>query len=206
MNKQKICILDYKSGNVGSVYNMTKYMNYTAVISNDEKDIKQSTHLILPGVGSFSRAMKNINSLLPLKIIEKEIFDNKKPFLGICVGMQVLASKGFEYGENIGLGWIDGEVNILDSKKLPLPNIGWNEIIINEKSKLTDNLEGLKDFYFVHSYKMDPKDKLHINAYTEYGEKFCSIVNSNNIFGVQFHPEKSQKSGMKLLSNFFNCN
>ena len=204
MNKQKICILDYKSGNVGSVYNMTKFMGFASVISNDEKDIKQSTHLILPGVGSFNRAMKNINSLLPLKVIEKEIFENSKPFLGICVGMQVLASKGFEHGEHSGLGWIDGEVNILDSKKLPLPNVGWNEIIINKESKLTDSLGKLKDFYFVHSFKFDPKNKSNINAYTEYGEKFCSVVNKKNIFGVQFHPEKSQKSGMKMLSNFFN--
>ena len=203
MNKQKVCILDYKSSNVGSVYNMTKYMGYKSIISNNEKDIKQSTHLILPGVGSFSRAMKNINSLLPLKVIEKEIFENSKPFLGICVGMQVLASKGFEHGEHSGLGWIDGEVNVLDSKKLPLPNVGWNEIIINKESKLTDSLDKLKDFYFVHSFKFDPKDNSYINAYSEYGEKFCSIVNKNNIFGVQFHPEKSQKSGMKMLSNFF---
>ena len=182
---------------------MTKYMGYKSIISNNEKDIKQSTHLILPGVGSFSRAMKNINSLLPLKVIEKEIFENSKPFLGICVGMQVLASKGFEHGEHSGLGWIDGEVNVLDSKKLPLPNVGWNEIIINKESKLTDSLDKLKDFYFVHSFKFDPKDNSYINAYSEYGEKFCSIVNKNNIFGVQFHPEKSQKSGMKMLSNFF---
>ena len=135
--KNKICILNYESGNVGSVSNMLRHMGYNSVISNDEKEIRDSTHIILPGVGSFGNAMKKINNLIPIKILENEVFKQKKPFLGICVGMQILAEKGFEHGENVGLGWIKGNVIKIESKNLPLPNIGWNDIIIKKKSIIT---------------------------------------------------------------------
>tara|TARA_Y100000590_G_C15554074_1_gene952073 strand:+ start:120 stop:737 length:618 start_codon:yes stop_codon:yes gene_type:complete len=200
--KNKICILNYESGNVGSVSNMLRHMGYNSVISNDEKEIRDSTHIILPGVGSFGNAMKKINNLIPIKILENEVFKQKKPFLGICVGMQILAEKGFEHGENVGLGWIKGNVIKIESKNLPLPNIGWNDIIIKKKSIITENLDKAKDFYFVHSYVFNPANKNNIVAETVYEKSFCSIVQDQNIFGVQFHPEKSQKTGMILLKNF----
>jgi len=200
--KNKICILNYESGNVGSVSNMLKHMGYNSVISNKEKEIKDSTHIILPGVGSFGNAMKKINNLIPIKTLENEVFKQKKPFLGICVGMQILAEKGFEHGENTGLGWIKGNVIKIESKNLPLPNIGWNDIIIKQKSILTEGLDKVKDFYFVHSYVFNPTNKNNIIAETIYEKSFCSIAQSQNIFGVQFHPEKSQKAGMILLKNF----
>ena len=200
----KVCILDYKSGNVGSVDNMIKYMGYDCKISNEEKDLENATHVILPGVGSFKNSMKKINSNIPLNKLEKEVLIKKKPFLGICVGMQVLAEKGHEFGVEQGLGWIKGEVNILKTNDLPLPHICWNDINVNQESELTRNLEEINDFYFVHSYKFDVENENEINAFTEYGERFCSIVNKGNIYGVQFHPEKSQKSGMIFLKNFLN--
>ena len=200
----KICILDYKSGNVGSVFNIIKYMGYNCKISNEEKDLEDASHIILPGVGSFKKSMKKIKENIPIKKLEEQILKKKKPFLGICVGMQVLAEKGNEFGIENGLGWIEGEVNILKTENLPLPHICWNSINIKNKSELTKNLEGINDFYFVHSYKFDVKNEDEINARTEYGENFCSIVNKDNIYGVQFHPEKSQKSGIQLLNNFMN--
>jgi len=199
-----VCILNYKSGNVGSVYNMIRYMGYECHISNEEKYLNDATHIILPGVGSFKNAMKKINSSIPIKKLEKEVLIKKKPFLGICVGMQVLAERGNEFGLEKGLGWIKGEVNILKSNKLPLPHICWNSVEVYNKSELTKSLENTNDFYFVHSYKFEVENKKEINAFTEYGEKFCSILNKGNIFGVQFHPEKSQKSGMILIKNFLN--
>ena len=200
----KICILDYKSGNVGSVFNIIKYMGYNCKISNEEKDLEDASHIILPGVGSFKKSMKKIKENIPIKKLEEQILKKKKPFLGICVGMQVLAEKGNEFGIENGLGWIEGEVNILKTENLPLPHICWNSINIKNKSELTKNLEGINDFYFVHSYKFDVKNEDEINARTEYGENFCSIVNKDKIYGVQFHPEKSQKSGIQLLNNFMN--
>ena len=133
--KNKICVLNYESGNVGSVFNMLQFMGYESIISNDENEIKNSTHIILPGVGSFGNAMKKIRSLVPLKILENEVFNKKKPFLGICVGMQVLANKGFEHGEHTGLGWIEGSVNKMQPNNLPLPNVGWNDIILKKDYK-----------------------------------------------------------------------
>ena len=202
--KNKICILNYESGNVGSVSNMLQHMGYESKISNDEKEIKNSTHIILPGVGSFGNAMKKVKSLIPLKVLENQVFKEKKPFLGICVGMQILADKGFEHGEHSGLGWIKGSVTKIKTKKLPLPNIGWNDIIIKKKSIITEGLDKVSDFYFVHSYVFNPVDKNNIIAEVIYDKKFCSIVGFKNIFGVQFHPEKSQKTGMILLNNFLN--
>jgi len=198
----KVCILDYGSGNVGSVFNLLTFLKTNVSISNAEDDIINSTHLILPGVGSFGSSMKKINKTLPIQLLEKEVLSNNKPFLGICVGMQVLANNGLEFGDYKGLGWIEGTVDQLNSKKNPLPHIGWNEINIKNNSKIVDGLEEVRDFYFVNSFVFKPKNKTNIVAETIYGESFASIIMKKNIIGVQFHPEKSQKAGQKLISNF----
>ncbi len=203
MNK-KVCILDYGSGNVKSVFNLVSSLVDFVEISNDVKDITEATHLILPGVGSFGSSMEKIKNQIPLDLLEKEVKENKKPFLGICVGMQVLADKGYEFGEFDGLGWISGEVKKLDSGDLPLPHIGWNNINIARDTSLLAGLDSEQDFYFVHSYVFEESDENDALAKTEYGENFTSIVNKDNIFGVQFHPEKSQKAGKLLLKNFLN--
>lgn len=199
----KVCIIDYGSGNVKSVYNLISFLGYNVCISNDADVIKGSSHLILPGVGSFKSAMQKIHNNVPLKVLKKEVIEHKKPFLGICVGMQILAEVGFEYGEHRGLGWIDGTVGRLDLKQNPLPHIGWNNILIKKQSKIVNNLEHINDFYFVHSYVFRTNESFQI-ADTEYEIKFPSIIQKDNIYGVQFHPEKSQRAGQMLFKNFIN--
>ena len=197
----KVCILDYGSGNIKSVYNLLNYLNYPTIISNKKNDILNCTHIILPGVGSFRSSMEKIKSLIPLGTLEKEVINFEKPFLGICVGMQLLATKGHEVQETNGLGWIDGEVKRISAKNIPLPHIGWQSLKIKNKSQITNNIDNL-DFYFVHSYAFNVKKRQEVLACTIYGEEFCSIVQKKNIIGVQFHPEKSQQAGIKIFQNF----
>lgn len=199
---QKVCILNYGSGNVKSVYNMLLSLSKDVVISNKADDICNASHIILPGVGAFGASMDKIKNKIPLKILEDNILNKKKPFLGICVGMQVLSQKGYEFGEHAGLAWIAGRVERLDSHELPLPHIGWNNIEIVNSSALLQDLKDNQDFYFVHSFVFKALNPENIIAQTEYGEKFISIINQDNIYGVQFHPEKSQKAGKLLMSNF----
>ena len=196
--------MDYGSGNVRSVFNIFRTLTDDVVISNKFEDIQKSTHLVLPGVGAFGASMDKIHKSIPLEVIEEEVFVKHKPFLGICVGMQVLANKGYEFGEHKGLGWIKGKVRKLESRELPLPHIGWNDIKILKSSLILDGFGQQNDFYFVHSFVFDAEDKESIVGTTNYGEDFVSVINKGNVYGVQFHPEKSQKSGKLLLSNFLN--
>ncbi len=200
----KVCILDYGSGNVSSVFNLVDYLGYKVKISNQKKDLINSSHIILPGVGSFGSSMKKINSKIPIDLLREQLLIEKKPFLGICVGMQVLSDKGFEFGENFGLSIIKGEVKKLVVNNLPLPHIGWNEIKIIKDCELFSNMEDINDFYFVHSYQFIVSDKVNIISKTNYENDFVSAIQMENIFGVQFHPEKSQKAGQLLIRNFLN--
>ena len=198
---KKACILDYGSGNVKSVFNLLSYLRYEVVISNNPEDIKSSTHIILPGVGAFGKAMEKITKSIPLDIVEDHVISRSKPFLGICVGMQVMFEEGMEHGVFKGLGWLPGSVDRLDVNKLPLPHIGWNNIEIKRNDILFHELDEINDFYFVHSYKTNT-DEEYVLGETLYGKNFCSVVKKNNLVGVQFHPEKSQKAGLKLIQNF----
>ena len=202
MSRKSVCLLDYGSGNVKSVYNIINYLGYSVKISNSERDIKNSTHIILPGVGAFGASMKKIKDTIPFDLLENEVIKNGKPFLGICVGMQVLADKGFEFGEHKGFGWIPGIVDKLDTKDLPTVHIGWNEINVKKQIPLLEGLDENKDFYFVHSYVFSTKNQDCIVAQTEYGSNFTSILLKDNIIGIQFHPEKSQKAGQLIFKNF----
>jgi len=195
----KVCILDYRSGNVKSVKNLLQHLKVKSTISKKNKAIKDSTHIILPGVGAFGESIKKLRKNIDINFLEKEVLKNKKPFLGICVGMQLLADTGEEFGIHKGLGWIKGKVIKLKSKILP--HIGWNEISIKKKNLLFQELNE-KDFYFVNSFHFDVKDKKLVLANTEYKNTFCSVVNKENIYGVQFHPEKSQLSGKQIIKNF----
>ena len=197
-----VCILDYGSGNVKSIYNRFSSLTPDVTVSNSCHDIEKSSHIVLPGVGSFGNVMSRIKRTLPLDTLENEVILHEKPFLGICVGMQVLAEKGHEFEEHEGLGWITGEVKILDSFDHPLPHIGWNDIKINRPSSLLAGIDQGSDFYFVNSYAFAVDDINNVVASTEYGILFTSVVQKNNIFGVQFHPEKSQRIGQRLLGNF----
>ena len=202
MKSQKVCILDYGSGNVGSVYNLLDRLNYNVKISNDSAEIKNASHLILPGVGAFGKSIEKIKTKISIDLLSEEVKIKKKPFLGICVGMQILADKGFEFGENDGLGWIKGSVEKIKAKILP--HIGWNDIQIKKESPIFMNLKNFTDFYFVNSYAFKVSDKNLIISETKYENKFCSAVQKDNLFGVQFHPEKSQKPGELVINNFLN--
>jgi imidazole glycerol-phosphate synthase subunit HisH len=201
LNNKLVCILDYGSGNVKSVFNLVSFLGYNVKISNKINDIKSATHLILPGVGSFGSAMEKINLNIPVVDLENEVIQKKKPFLGICVGMQVLVDKGYEYGEHSGLGWLPGSVKKLETNTFPSLHIGWNNVIIKKDSVLFQGLDDINDFYFVHSYAVET-DSGHLLSETQYENYFCSSIEKDNILGVQFHPEKSQKTGQKLLQNF----
>ena len=201
---KKVCILDYGSGNTRSVYNLIATITDNVSISNAITDIENASHIILPGVGSFGASMDKINQLLPMETIKASLFEQKKPFLGICVGMQVLADEGFEFDSYKGLGWIPGSISKIECGDLPLPHVGWNSIQKNKESILLKGIEDETDFYFVHSYAFYPTNKEFIVASTIYSETFCSVIEKDNIFGVQFHPEKSQVAGKKLMENFLN--
>lgn len=198
----KVCILDYGSGNVRSVYNLFTSVCRDVTVSNDAQDIDLATHIVLPGVGAFGPAMRKINEKLPLAALQEALFVSKKPFLGICVGMQVMADRGFEFGEHAGLGWVRGVVDKVEAKGMPLPHIGWNNIHIEKSCGLLAGLEGEPDFYFVHSFAFRPKDSSVVVATAEYGEEFCCVIQSDNLYGTQFHPEKSQRAGQRLAQNF----
>jgi glutamine amidotransferase len=197
-----VCILDYGSGNVKSVFNLLSTLIDDVIISNAPAVIANASHIVLPGVGAFGTAMRKIRETLPLDALGQAVLTEKKPFLGICVGMQVMASRGVEFGEHAGLGWIAGSVEKLDVNDLPLPHVGWNNVICKQASPLLEGLGSDPDFYFVHSFVFNVENPQHMLATTHYGEEFCSVIQQENLFGVQFHPEKSQRTGIKLMKNF----
>ena len=202
----RVTIIDYGSGNVRSAQKSfikvsnDNNINSTVTISNNIEDIKKSTHVVLPGQGAFASCMAGIKKKPGL--IE-ELYDfaivKKKPFLGICIGMQMLASFSEENGIHKGLGWIDGVIKSLPSKNLKLPHMGWNTVKPKNKNKLITNPE---DYYFVHSYHFECKNTENILAESQYGINFTSIIGKENIYGVQFHPEKSSSQGLNLIKNF----
>jgi glutamine amidotransferase len=198
----KVCILDYGVGNIFSLKNILKKNDINLTFSREKKDILNATHLILPGVGSFDVAIKKLSESISIDFLNNEVLKKKKPILGICVGMQIMAQNGHENTLTSGLGWIEGSVKIIDSKKLPLPQVGWNNLLlVRKRSAIISGIEN-KDFYFLNSYYFNVTNKKNIIAYSSYGIKFPSVIQKNNILGVQFHPEKSQKAGLQLIKNF----
>jgi len=198
-----ITIIDYKAGNIGSIINIIKKIGAEVNISSDIKYIKKADKLILSGVGAFDIGMGNLEQLNLIPSLNDEILNHKKPILGICLGMQLLVRKS-EEGNLSGLSWIDAEVIKFkpDNKNLKIPHMGWNTIIPKKQSPLLTGLDSDSRFYFVHSYHLKCRDPRDVLANTFYGYEFPSIVQKGNIYGVQFHPEKSHKFGMKLLKNF----
>ena len=200
--EKHICIIDFESGNIASISNVLEKLKLNYCISNKNEDIEKATHLILPGVGSFAVAMTKLKKNIDLSFLEKEVLVKKKPILGICVGMQIMADVGNEFGSTKGLGWIEGSVDLIDSKGASLPHIGWNEVKFKNDNNFFDKIETGHDFYFVNSYYFNLKNSGNMIASTEYGIRFPSAINKENLFGVQFHPEKSQKFGRQLILNF----
>ena len=205
-----IAIVDYKSGNISSVINSFYEVAKDKVkieVTSDIKKIKSSDKVVLPGQGSFKSCvdgLKNINGLVDT--LNEFTINNKKPLFGICVGLQMFADTGFEETETKGLGWISGEVSKIDNQngKYKLPHIGWNQIKIVKNSKIFKNIENNSHMYFVHSYEFIPEDKNVISATTDYSSNIVCAVEKENIFGTQFHPEKSDKLGLKIINNFIN--
>ena len=205
----KIIIIDYGSGNVASVYNALRNIDSNCVIeiTNNESELKSSTHIILPGVGAFNDCMQGLRQQPNfLSELRKQVIKEKKPFLGICVGMQVLASIGFENGEHQGLNFINGRVEKLAEKNLKIPHMGWNELMIkNNKHPLLKNIAQGDHFYFANSYHFICQNENNVLAQVQYGSnKINAIIAKENIVGAQFHPEKSAEKGLEFLKNFIN--
>ena len=200
----KIHIVDYGMGNIFSVQKKLLQENITVSISSEPQDILQADKIILLGVGHFKRAMDNLLELNLIEPLNNFALIQKKPVLGICLGMQLMASFS-EEGNSTGLGWVDASVkkfNTSDSQKFKIPHMGWNTINLTKKSSLMNNIASNEEFYFVHSFYMHPNDPDLILNETNYIENFCSGIEQENIFGVQYHPEKSHDSGRTLLKNF----
>ena len=208
-----IAIIDYESGNISSVINSFKKVstNQNIVIkievTADLKTILSSDKIILPGQGSFKNCTESLEKIKGLKETLNEFaIIKKKPLFGICVGMQMFADVGYEETETKGLGWIAGKVSKIDNKegKYKLPHIGWNQINIIKKNKILNKIKNNSHFYFVHSYQFIPDDENVVSATTEYSSNIVCAVEKENIFGTQFHPEKSDQAGLKIIENFIN--
>ena len=205
-----VTIVDYNSGNISSVINSFKEVATEKVnieVTSDLNKIKSSDKVVLPGQGSFKSCVDALNSINGLvETLDEFAITNKKPLLGICVGLQMFADIGYEEIETKGLGWISGKVSKIDNqnKKFKLPHIGWNQIDIVKDSKIFKDIKNKSHMYFVHSYEFIPEDKNVISATTDYSSNIICSVEKENIFGTQFHPEKSDKMGLKMINNFIN--
>jgi len=205
-----ITIVDYKSGNISSVINSFNEVAKNKVkieLTSEINKIKLSDKVVLPGQGSFKSCVDGLNNINGLvDTLNEFVINNKKPLLGICVGLQMFADIGYEETETKGLGWISGKVSKIDNQngKFKLPHIGWNQINIVKESKIFKDIKNNSHMYFVHSYEFIPEDKNVISATTEYSSNVVCAVEKENIFGTQFHPEKSDKIGLKIIDNFIN--
>ncbi|MBE8998093.1 MULTISPECIES: imidazole glycerol phosphate synthase subunit HisH [unclassified Nostoc] len=204
MNQSKIAIIDYGMGNLSSVANAFNSIECHAFVTNNPEDLCEASHIILPGVGAFSDGIKNLQSGGWIKFLETEVIEKKKSFLGICLGMQLLATAGTEHGYHKGLNWIPGTVNRLKSneRSIRVPHIGWNDVYFLNKNGLYRGLGNSQVFYFVHSYVFIPEKMDICSALTSHGSEFISSIEMGNIYATQFHPEKSQKAGLEVLRNF----
>jgi glutamine amidotransferase len=200
----RVVIIDYGMSNTDSVVRAVEECGGNPIVSDQARDIEIANRIILPGVGAFPDAMRNIKQRSLDKILHEQVIENRIPFLGICLGMQLLATKGLEGRETAGLGWIKGVVRRFEptGTDIRIPHIGWNEVTFTRESPLFNNVPMNKDFYFVHSYHLCCDNEQDVLARTPYCGTFVSAVGRENIFGVQFHPEKSQRLGFQVLRNF----
>jgi glutamine amidotransferase len=199
-----VAIIDYGMGNVASVQKSLNFLNVKSVITSEHSVIKDSSIILLPGVGSFAQGMENLIERNLVNLLTEEVMIKQKPFLGICLGMQLIMESGNEPYECKGLGWIEGEVKKFELLDLNIPHMGWNNInVLN--NKYYNNLEN-SDFYFIHSYHVMTSNDQDIAATVNYGFDVVASVQKDNIFATQFHPEKSQTAGLSLLNTFFDLN
>ena len=199
-----IVIIDYGMGNLRSVSKAFDAIDVEHIISSDPHSLETASKILLPGVGAFGDGMKNLQELGFIDVLKKEVIENKKPFLGICLGMQLLAKTSEEMGSHNGLGFIDAQIKRFDINTLNLkvPHVGWNNVKYKSSSSLFKNIPDSSDFYFVHSFHMISSNKKIITGSTDYGYDFISSIQNENIYGCQFHPEKSQTYGLQILKNF----
>lgn len=198
----KIVIVDYGMGNIHSLCSALNFLGASEVfVSNQREEIVNAEKLILPGVGAFSEAMQNIKKINLDQYLNIAIIDKKIPVLGVCLGMQLMGKSSTENGYHDGLGYINGKIDSFNDQMVKIPHVGFNQVIVNSDFRLYQHIRGNIDFYFTHSYKINSEE--NINAcFCEYGENFIASYEKDNIAGVQFHPELSQKNGLKLLKNF----
>ncbi|ECO2924724.1 imidazole glycerol phosphate synthase subunit HisH [Campylobacter coli] len=197
-----IALIDYKAGNLNSVAKAFEKIGAKNFITQDPKDLQKADKLLLPGVGSFKEAMKNLKELGFIEALKEQVLVQKKPILGICLGMQLFLERGYEGGVCEGLGFIEGEVvKFEEDLNLKIPHMGWNELEILKQVPLYQGIEDKSDFYFVHSFYVQCKDEF-VSGKAQYGHKFVASLQKDHIFATQFHPEKSQNLGLKLLENF----
>ena len=203
-----VTIVDYKSGNISSVINSFKEVAQSKIkieVTSDVSKIESSDKVVLPGQGSFKSCVDALNSINGLvETLNDLVMNKKKPLFGICVGFQMFADIGYEESESKGLGWIPGKVSKIDNQKgkYKLPHIGWNQVNIVKESKIFKDIKDKSHMYFVHSYEFVPTDKKSILATTDYSSNHVCAVEKNNIYGTQFHPEKSDKLGLQIIKNF----
>ncbi|MBW8001702.1 MAG: imidazole glycerol phosphate synthase subunit HisH [Planctomycetes bacterium] len=199
-----IVIVDYKAGNIKSVFNAFKKIGQDPVVSNSYQVLEEADAIVIPGVGAFGEGMKSLKEAGLIECLNEQVIGKKKPFLGICLGMQLLADCSLEMGEHEGLGWIGGTVKLIEtgSTGLRVPHIGWNDVDFEKGNVLFDGFVEDPVFYFAHSYYFEVTNRDYVSSCCTHGITFSSSVQKDNIFGVQFHPEKSQSIGLKVLENF----
>lgn len=202
---KKFAVIDYGMGNIGSVVHSLNVLGAEVTTSNQLSELKFADAYILPGVGAFARAMENIHRLKLKDFLNEQVFDLKKPILGICLGMQLMADSSEEEGFTEGLQWVKGKVvKLAPLENLRIPHVGWNNLSVEPHKEIFKNIESSAHFYFDHSYHYVCEDPSNVIASCSYGGKIASVLQKNNIFATQFHPEKSQRNGLKLLRNFMN--
>jgi len=200
-----ITIVDYGLGNVRAFANVYERLNIKTKLAHSAEDLSRADKIILPGVGSFDHAIRLLNGSGMRDELDKQVLLQKKPVIGVCLGMQIMA-KSSDEGKLAGLGWIDAEVKLFDIKKIPYttkyPHMGWNSMQLVRDSEILKGLDSASRFYFLHSYYIVCKDSNDVLTTTEYGITYTSAVNRENIYGFQYHPEKSHANGVQLLKNF----
>lgn len=202
----RVAIIDLGVSNTGSVQSAVNLLGKDNVVCKSPKDIKNATHLILPGVGAFQSAVEAMQKSGWIEALERHVLQEKKPVIGLCLGMQIMATTSNEYGEHQGLNWIPGRVERFELEKhaLPVPHVGWNDITVKKPSILYKGLPSTLSLYFVHSYRYRPNSQSVVSSTCQYGHEFVASIEHENIFATQFHPERSQTIGLKILSNFLN--
>ena len=204
--KPRIGIVGYRMGNITSLRNALVAIGADAFIAAGPEELREATHLVLPGVGAFPKGMEQLHTLGFTPELRRLVLDEHRPLLGICLGMQLLASRSTEFGEHEGLGLIPGSVDYLATDStLRIPHVGWNDVAVRRADPIVADLGPEPTFYFVHSFEFHPSDPDAVTAVTDYGRDVTACVGSGRVFGVQFHPEKSGDDGLTLLRSFVAC-